>query len=519
MTVVEVARRLRAWEAGRPVERYSTLHHAVARPGETLIVAFVRMAGESRPWGIAWGHPEDEPVIASVPDGRIRDDVAEIAVEFGEALLEHLRVENWTINPLYQDADPSDLRQVWVPNGQHVAMFHQLDYAYSQTTFGGANVDLLNALGRLAGWLFRDSNRSGSQHVIDASKALREAYAFPAQDARQAHLGYLLGWLLTDGDRPTRMAAAEVAEAFPVSPTMDPNLERDELDGPLAKRRDLLREGADVDSVEAEIAAVLIAELKRRWRLCEQAYDVLANSDRPTNPGVDELVRVALGEFYWQCQARELKRSDQTTGPPFIPHPETDHHGSAAASRYLFHCASDEAYINCLIHDDDVLFEEAIGDGRAIHGRVLAVTDEGEGRSTRPVWTIELASDTLHRIREGGRIVPRGSAGHWAAVRTIERDGQLQIVIEWSGRKTKPLATGIGGKPADETWVGESIAFVADDAAELTRRRSHRVWKAKDGPGGWLTHGRSGVQILADIANDTPDEIVDDVVQIEDEPR
>ena len=38
------------------------------------IVAFVRMAGESRPWGIAWGTVGSEPRIESVPDGRVRDD-------------------------------------------------------------------------------------------------------------------------------------------------------------------------------------------------------------------------------------------------------------------------------------------------------------------------------------------------------------------------------------------------------------------------------------------------------------
>ena len=145
MTVREVAQRLRAWDAGHPLPRFSTLHHAIAPVEHTLVVAFVRMAGESRPWGIAWGHPGEGPRIASVPDGRIRDDVAELCADFAEALLNHLRVHNWTYDPLARGALRSDLRQVWLPNGQHVAMLHHLNYAYSQTKHGGANLTMLQA--------------------------------------------------------------------------------------------------------------------------------------------------------------------------------------------------------------------------------------------------------------------------------------------------------------------------------------------------------------------------------------
>ena len=54
---------------------------------------------------------------------------------------------------------------------------------------------------------------------------------FPAQDARTAHLGYQLAWLTANGERDARIAAATAAERLTVSPTMDPSLERDELDG------------------------------------------------------------------------------------------------------------------------------------------------------------------------------------------------------------------------------------------------------------------------------------------------
>ena len=81
------------------------------------------------------------------------------------------------------------------------------------------------------------------------------------------------------------------------------------------------------------------------------------------NTGVEVLVKAAMNEFYWQCQAPELKIADPSQGPPFIVHPETDFHGSAAASRYFVFASADERYVNTLIHDDDELFRDALRDG------------------------------------------------------------------------------------------------------------------------------------------------------------
>lgn len=515
----EVTRRLLSWDVGRPTPRFDTLHHAVAPPRQALVVAFVRMAGESRPWGIAWGHPGDLPRVESVPDGRVRDDVAAMSARFAEDLLAHLRVHNWTYDPAPEKPEPSALTQLWLPNGQHVAMLHQLDYAYSQTRFGGADRDILNALGRLCGWLFRDSFRKGNQHLVNASEALREAYVFPAQDVRQAHLGYLLAWLGTDGDRWTRMAAAAQAEGRTVSPTMDPTLERDDL-GDAVGRCAVARRGGTTSPVdEAHIASLLDDELRRRWDLCAQAYDVLATNDRRRNFGVTDLVKEAHTEFWYQHQRIELRVADPNQGPAFVAHPETDFHGSAAASRYLMHAAADEAYMGALIHDDGELFAEALQDGHAFRCTVTVVRDEGEGRKTVPVWVVETDPGAPQRIREGGRVVPYGSRGHEATVRVVEvSESALKVELEWGGRKTQPLGCGVGAKPADAVWAGQDTAFVVSDAANLTRMRSQRVWKAKDGPGAWLTHGRVPVTVEIGEDSSTPDTLVDDIRQIEGEP-
>lgn len=519
MTVREVARRLRAWEAGKPLPRYDTLHHAVVAEEQALIVAFIRMAGESRPWGIAWGHPNERPKIRTVPDGRVRDDVAVLCADFAEDLLAHMRVHNWTYDPVDQNAGPGDLRQVWLPNGQHVAMLHQLSYTYSQTKFGGTNQDILRAFGRLAGWMFRDTSRRGHQHTVNASAALNEAYSFPAQDARTAHLGYQLAWLESAGDRPERMAAAARAEGFPVSPTLDPALERDNLSPLVQRLQAKRRDGAEVGGPADDVAAILTPELSRRWELTTAAHRLLANSERPTNAGVSALIDEAHGEFWFQHQRMELRQNDPSQGPAYVAHPETDFHGSSAASRYLIHAAADEAYIGNLIHDDPELFVEALDAGKALRAKVEDVVDVGIGRQTVPQWVLSLDPSAPNRLRENGRLAPYGSKGHEATIVGIEsRSDALLVRIEWTGRKTRALVCGIGTKPADPGWIEHELAFVLSDAADLTRRRSSRVWKAREGPGAWLTHGNPPVpvEITDDDGGTGTVALVDDVTQIVD---
>jgi len=516
-SVRAVARKLKAWQVGHPVPRYDTIHHAIMPPDQSMIVAFVRMAGESRPWGIAWGTVGAEPTVRAVPDGRVRDDVAVTCAAFAEDLLEHLRVHNWTFDPAPQKPELGDLRQVWLPNGQHVAMLHQLSYTYSQTRYGGQNQDILRALGRVAGWMFRDTSRVGSQHVVSASSLLGDSYVFPAQDVRTAHLGFQLAWLTTEGDRDARLAAATESEGLTVSPTMSPDLERDRLSDLVSAWQHARRGSGDPSRPAEEIQGLLGEELLRRWKLTEQAYRVMADNERPVNAGVGELVRLAHSEFWFQHQRIELRLNDPSQGPAFVAHPETDFHGSAAASRYLIHAAADEAYIGYLIHDDAALFREALDDGRAFEAHVLRVVDAGTGRSTVPRWTLRLDPSKPHRLRENARIAPYGSRGHEATVIELETTADdLLVTVEWTGRKTKPLLVPLPAKPADDAWVGVDVAFVQSDAASLTQRRSQRVWAASKGPGAWLTHGKASAPIEISSDDGATDLIFDDVAQITD---
>lgn len=517
MSARGVAGTLEAWRMGRPLPRYDTLHHAIAPADQVLIVAFVRMAGESRPWAIAWGAPGAAPSIASVPDGRVRDDVAGLCAAFAGDLIAHLSAGGPHLDPATTAPDPMALHQVWLPNGQHIAMLHQVGYTYSQTRFGGANRDLLRAFGRIAGWMFRDTSRVGNQHIVDASALLTASYVVPAQRVRTAHLGYVLGWLTTDGDREARLAAAMAAERLTVSPTMDPATEREPLAGLVDRWNDARRADGNPAAAAAQIATVLDGEVRRRWRLAEQAYLVLTADDRPVNEGVTALVTESQREFWYQYLRIEQRHADPDQGPAFIAHPETDFHGSSAASRYLIHEAADEGYIGHLIHHDHALFQEALDDGLAFQAQVLGVDDAGTGRSTAPRWVLRLDPTLPHRLRETTRVAPLGSRGHEAIVLVLNASADdLLVTIEWTARKTKPLLGPLQALPMDHMWLGMTVRFVLADAAALTLRRSRRVWSAAAGPGAWLTHGAPTAPIEITGDDDRVDLVLDDIVQIAD---
>jgi hypothetical protein len=298
---------------------------------------------------------------------------------------------------------------------------------------------------------------------------------------------------------------------------MDPGLERRPLSELVDAWQAGRRDGADVGALEKQIGEILEGELRRRWELTEQAYHLIAADERPVNAGVVNLIQQAHAEFWYQHQRIELRHSDPTQGPAFIAHPETDFHGSAAASRYLAHAAADEAYMSHLIHADDALFAEALVDGHAFQAFVVEVWDAGKGARKRPHWRLRLDASVPHRLRESARVTPRKSPGHEATVVDIEADDNgLFVTIEWTGRKTKSLSGPLEARPADPLWEGVGVDFVQSDASSLTRRRSQRVWAAKDGPGAWLTHGPASPPIEITDDDGATGLIVDDVAQIED---
>ena len=370
--------------------------------------------------------------------------------------------------------------------------------------------------------MFRDTSRVGNQHVVERQRSssatptcsrrrtpgrrtsATSSHGSPPTGDRDARIG---GRGASRSGSPSRRRWTRRSSAT-TSATSSSEWQDGRRDG---QRRERRRRDA--------IAAILADELERRWQLTEQAYRPASpTTSARSTPASASWSTQAHAEFWFQHQRIELRLNDPSQGPAFVAHPETDFHGSAAASRYLIHAAADEAYIGYLIHDDPALFREALDDGRAFEARVVAgvrrrhrpVDRPALGAPPRPVAPAPAARERPRRARTAPGATRRRSS------RSTPTEDDLLVTIEWTGRKTKPLLGPIVAKPADDAWVGDDVAFVQSDAASLTQRRSQRVWAAANGPGAWLTHGKASAPIEISSDDGATDLVVDDVAQIED---
>ena len=504
MTVRELVRQLNAVKSVKPIHRYSTLHMRIDE--NPMMVAFVRMAGESRPWAIAYGRMQDKsPKVLSVPDGRNRVAVSEMCEILAEEFLEYFRVAGFTWNPITKDnLSEGEIPQVWVPSSRHVEMFHHIQYAHWRVRKGDDRTQPLTVFARLSGWLFRESTRLGQQAIVDAAELFRNSYVFPADTSSLGHLGSCIEWFDEHDDLKSARFAVREATLLRDSPTLDPEIDSKILAPLLAKRGDLLTESKDTKSIDKKIAAQLAPEVTRRWELIRSAYSIFSEDTRLINPGVADLTDSTMGSFYQNFQYIEEGMQNPNSGPTYTQHPETDFHGSAAASNYFKMTAADTAYLAKLVHDDEELQAEAIASGKAFLAEVTNVANNGSGRTTIPVWTLRIEIAEKLRVREGERYSPLMAAKHGVLVREVEIiDSQnLEVVIEWVDRKTVALEHPINFKPVDMDWVGHRVMFVPKDGSAFDETRSRAVWSAANGPGAWLTHGSAPVAVDASVVDD-----------------
>ena len=511
MSIREIVRQLHAAKKAKPVHRYSTLH---IRPSDNpMLVAFVRMAGESRPWAIAYGNLKDpEPKVLSVPDGRNRIAVSEMCEIFAVDLLGYFRVTGYTLDPITKDSfKEKQFCQIWVPSARHVEMFHHLQYSYWRARKGDDRSQPLTAFARLSGWIFRESARLGQQAVVDASAFFRNSFVFPSDSTSLGHLGTCIEWFGEHEDLRSARLAVRGATLLRDSPTLDPELDSKIFSPLLEKRAKILSENRSTLEVDQLISNALAPEVTRRWKLIVSSYEIFAADTREVNPGVGELVRDTFESFYSNFQRIEENLKDPDLGPAYTQHPETDFHGSAAAANFFAMTAADTTYLATLVHFDEELQAEALASGRAFNGIVTHVADTGVGRITTPVWTMDIGIQERLRIREGEKYSPLMAPGHGIQIRSVEilHDSILQIVAEWTDRKTKSLENPQDLRPSDLEWVGARVMFVPKDGSDFDKSKSRAVWNASTGPGAWLTHGTAPAPVETSI--------VDDITQLKDQ--
>ena len=510
MSTRDIVRQLQAAKISQPVPKYSTLH--VRLVDNPFMVAFVRMAGESRPWGIVYGRLNDAaPRIVTAGDGRNREAVAEICEEFGVAMLQYFRAEGYTFNPITKDnLDTDELPQIWVPGERHVEMFHHLEYSYWRVRKGDDRTQPLTAFARLSGWLFRESGRMGQQQIIDASRALREAYAFPADPLSLGNLTTAVAWFKRDGLLPEKRIRVRAAGEQRVSPTLDPGLDKDVLAPLVEQRAESLKTEKPLTLVEQKIHEALAPELLARWNSMMDAYHILSNDNRLENSGVEKLVQSTMEKYVVEFQRVERGMLDYDGDPVFTPHPETDFHGSAAAAGYFRMQAADVAHTASLVHDDAELCAETLASGHAFIGEVIEVWNTGVGRVTVPNWQVKVEIGEISRLREGEDYSLVGNPKSKVAIREVEvvDEDHWLVNIEWQSPKLKEVSGPITAKPLDSGWIGKRLIFVPCDTSALTAKQAQAVWDAKDGVGAWLTHGRAPVQV--------EESIIDDITQLQD---
>lgn len=514
LTSRTIVRRLRAWHLGEPLTRGQTIHTATAEPADRFVLAFVKIGGETRPWGVVWKQGTKASQFRFVPEPRTRADVEAMVSELGPLLAEHLRHPAYVQQPAGSADELAPLRQIWVPNGSHADMLHHLAYSYAFRRVDSDHATELRLLGRTALFAFLESQRPGQQLVMSASDVLRSAFDFPAEDVRQAHLGFLLAWLETRGGRDHGLAAALEAERLPVATALQPELERKELSPVVESYVDARREDdrSRMRKAEDEIGELLRPELERRVDLVSRAIDWIVDDPRPVNAGASVLVRETLKAQFWDYVNPESRAIASGT-EPFVPSAETDFQSKSAASRYFRFNASADRMSAALIHDDRELEAEAISSGLAFRGTIIEVRDEGAGtRRTVPVWCIEDTTPGQLRIRRGDGVCVVGHPERDGRVRSIEttKGGALVMEFEITGDKTKKD----GRKwpqsmpAADERWIGLNVTVTGTSFADMTDQKARNVRKTDPLAGDWLIvkHGERDVadeSVGADVSEAT----------------
>jgi hypothetical protein len=462
-----------------------------------MLLAFIRMGGESRPWGVAWKSGNGATKIRTVGEPRTRAFVDEMLVELAHDLAEHIGHPSFAEVLHPSEVEPpidGSLPQIWVPNSSHIDMLHFISYVYVRRR-GDDEIDsALRMLGRICLHLFLESRRPGQQLIMDASAALRSAYDFPCEDARQAHLGLLVAWLENRGERDKGLRAALEAERLPIAISLDPDLER----RPLSDLVDAYNEsrtawGKGDKKIERKIHEVLAPELERRVTLTKSAIEHISSDERDYNAGLDELIKTTADQLYWGL----LRAEDAAIASgkePFAPDPETDRDPRSATHRFFINAAAQDRQRSALIHHDRELEAEAINEGAAFRGVITTVSDEGTRSKTIPVWTIVDQTPGSLSLRQHDKVCVVGFPKRTGVVREITplKDGSLEVTVEITNlKKANDMEWPHRMAGADQSWLGIAVTLIGTSFAEMTENKARKALSRESAPGDWMLKVRS----------------------------
>ena len=456
---LETIRRIHSWHEGHPIARGAVLNRHEGADADVLVLAFVRMGGESRPWGVAIGTLATGPEFVTVPEARNRDLVADMMLKIAPTLLHHFRHPQWHPDgPGVFSTEPH--RQIWLPGPTHLEMLHYLAAAYARTTWDRPDVTTLRALGNLCNCLFLEAQRPGQQTVVSATEAVRSAYVFPTSPIRQGHIGHLLGWLSGGRTRDQRRAAAHDAELLSVSTVLDPEHERTELQ-PLVEAWGVARSAGDENTMRthhARIHDILISALRHRWKLTADAITTLRNDERRINSRLGELVTDSARTFYTSWGENAL--NEAVGERAFWPNVFTDLNARRASAAYHQRNAQADKERFTLVHGDRELQREELAAGRGVIGVVeSASTDE---------WVVKCTYPELTTLEAGKRLAIAGLPELELEVLDVDLDDRrLTLRPLWKLRK----------KASPDHRAADDVAWLARPRVFLPSQPRHLAFK------------------------------------------
>jgi hypothetical protein len=468
---LETVRRLTAWAAGSAIPRGDVINLHIADDEDLFIVAFLRMGGESRPWGVAYGTIADGPTVLTVPEGRNRQLVGDMMATFATAILSHFR------HPSYSEDGPQgystdSLRQLWLPGTSHLEMLHFIAAAYARSTWDRSDIKTLNALGNLANCLFIESQRPGQQTIVSAPDALRQSFSFPATPARQGHLGYLLAWLHEDGTRDTRLAAAQAAEKRTVSTVLDPHIERTDLQ-PLVTHWGDARNANDssaMQKVSDQIHTSLSKELLSRWHLAREAAEVVQTDSREFNVGLTSLSADSAKQFYNNWGEKATNEAAEL--PPYWPNIFTDYGARSAGYAYQIRAAHDQKSRYFLVHGDRELQREELAAGHGIICTVKVVATDA------PMWKVDFSYPDLPSLKPGDKLVIAGTPLVVLEVHDIDFESHT-VMLKPTWKNAKPKAGAFGMAPNSKDWRGKVLVLIDQMPYSIDERRAAMTRRKK----------------------------------------
>lgn len=468
---LETTRRLRAWNEGKPLPRGQVVNTYIGDDDDAFIVAFLRMGGESRPWGVAYGTASTGPTILTVPEGRNRQLVGDMMATFAPALLEHFR------HPAYSEETPASystdsLRQLWLPGPTHLEMLHFIAAAYARTKWDRPDIETLRALGNLANCLFIESQRPGQQIVQTATNALQKSFIFPASPIRQAHLGSLLAWLTGGRTRDTRLKASRSAEKLSVATVLDPEVERQRIQKHLEAWGDARKENNEkaMAKESAAIHSVLKEELTTRWNLVRESLETLRNDKRKQNPGLKDLCTDSAKQFYfgWGEKAMNEDAGDN----PYWPNVFTDYNARSAGYAYQLRMAHDQKARHFLVHGDKELQKEELAAGHGVLAKVRAVATD------TPQWKVTFSYPELPTLKPGDKLCIAGSPKSVLEVEDVDLEARtLMLRPKWTNQKRDAGIFGMA--PTNPKWRNMDLVLIDEMPFGIDERRATMTRQAK----------------------------------------